>query len=36
VKLTVIRQEQVLRVTLKRTEAHRLLKKSGNSPQSAP
>src|SRR6187431_2940754 len=28
VKLTVIRQEQVLRVTLKRTEAHRLAKKS--------
>jgi len=32
VKLTVIRQEQVLRVTLKRTEAHRLAKKPGKSP----
>lgn len=31
VKLTVIRQEQVLRVTLKRTEAHRLPKKPGKS-----
>lgn len=31
VKLTVIRQEQVLRVTLKRTEAHRLGKKPGKS-----
>ena len=31
VKLTVIRQEQVLRVTLKRTEAHRLAKKPGKS-----
>lgn len=36
VKLTVIRQEQILRVTLKRTEAHRLAKKPGKSPQSAP
>jgi C-terminal processing protease CtpA/Prc len=36
VKLTVIRQERVLRVTLKRSEAQRLVKKSGISPQSAP
>ena len=36
VKLTVIRQEQVLRVTMKRTEAHRLVKKPGKTPQSAP
>jgi len=36
VKLTLIRQEQILRVTLRRTEAHRLVKKPGNSPQSAP
>jgi len=36
VKLTVIRKEEVLRVTLKRTEAHRLVKKPGKSPQSAP
>jgi len=36
VKLTVIRNEQVLRVTLRRTEAHRLVKKPGKSPQSAP
>lgn len=35
VKLTVIRQEQVLRVTLRRTEAHRLGKKPGKTPQSA-
>ena len=32
VKLTVIRDEQVLRVTLKRTEAHRLSKKPVKSP----
>lgn len=31
VKLTLIRQEQILRVTLKRTEAHRLAKKPGKS-----
>src|SRR6478752_1029854 len=36
VKLTVLRQEQVIRVTLKRTEAHRLAKKPGKSPQSEP
>jgi len=36
VKLTLIREEQVLRVTLKRTEAHRLAKKPGKSPDSAP
>ena len=36
VKLTIIRQEQVLRVTLRRTEAHRLVKKPGKSPESAP
>src|SRR6478609_1860673 len=36
VKLTVLRQEQILRVTLKRTEAHRLAKKPGKSQQSAP
>jgi C-terminal processing protease CtpA/Prc len=36
VKLTVIRQEQVLRVTLKRTEAHRLAKKPVKSPESGP
>src|SRR6187549_2546797 len=36
VKLTLLRQEQVLRVTLKRTEAHRLAKKPGKSPDSAP
>jgi C-terminal processing protease CtpA/Prc len=36
VKLTVIRQEQVLRVTLKRTEAHRLTKNPGKSQESAP
>jgi len=36
VKLTLIRNEQVLRVTLKRTEAHRLAKKPGKSPGSAP
>ena len=36
VKLTVIRKEQVLRVTLKRTEAHRLAKKPGKSLQSSP
>jgi C-terminal processing protease CtpA/Prc len=34
VKLTVIRQEQVLRVTLRRTEAHRLVKKPGKSLDS--
>jgi C-terminal processing protease CtpA/Prc len=36
VKLTVIRQEQVLRVTLKRTEAHRLAKNPAKSQESAP
>lgn len=36
VKLTLIRQEQILRVTLRRTEAHRLAKKPGKSQQSAP
>src|SRR6478736_9150545 len=36
VKLTVLRQEQVIRVTLKRTEAHRLGKRPGKSQQSAP
>jgi C-terminal processing protease CtpA/Prc len=36
VKLTLLRNEQVLRVTLKRTEAHRLAKKPGKSPESAP
>jgi len=36
VKLTLIRQEQVLRVTLKRTEAQRLLNRPGKSQQSAP
>ncbi|HEY3253284.1 MAG TPA: PDZ domain-containing protein [Polyangiaceae bacterium] len=36
VKLTLIRGEQVLRVTLKRTEAQRLAKKPGKSPESAP
>jgi|GEM_PF-687672 len=36
VKLTVIRAEQVLRVTLKRTEAHRLTKKPGKSLESGP
>src|SRR6187402_1450829 len=36
VKLTLIRQEQILRVTLRRTEAHRLVKKPGKSPESAP
>jgi len=36
VKLTLIRQEQVLRVTLRRTEAHRLAKKPGNSAGSGP
>jgi len=36
VKLTLIRQEQVVRVTLLRTEAHRLAKNPGKSPQSAP
>ena len=34
VKLTLIRDEQVLRVTLKRTEAQRLLNKSGKSADS--
>ena len=34
VKLTLIRDEQVLRVTLKRTEAQRLLNKSGKSAAS--
>jgi C-terminal processing protease CtpA/Prc len=32
VKLTLIRQEQVLRVTLLRTEAHKLSKKPARSP----
>jgi len=36
VKLTLLRDEQVLRVTLRRTEAHRLGKKPGKSPESAP
>ena len=36
VKLTLIRQEQVLRVTLRRTEAHRLAKKPGKSAGSGP
>src|SRR6478736_5598514 len=36
VKLTVLRQEQIMRVTLKRTEAHRLAKRPGKSQQSAP
>jgi len=31
VKLTVVRQEQILRVTLRRTEAHRLAKKPAKS-----
>jgi C-terminal processing protease CtpA/Prc len=34
VKLTLIRQEQVLRVTLRRSEAHRLAKKPGKSAGS--
>lgn len=33
VKLTVVRGEQVLRVTLKRTEAKKLLPPPGNSPE---
>ena len=33
VKLTVVRGEQVLRVTLKRTEARKLLPPPGNSPE---
>ncbi|MEI9949328.1 MAG: PDZ domain-containing protein [Pseudomonadota bacterium] len=36
VKLTLIRQEQILRVTLKRTEAQKLAKKRSKSPESAP
>ncbi|MEI9941651.1 MAG: PDZ domain-containing protein [Pseudomonadota bacterium] len=36
VKLTVIRQEQIVRVTLKRTEAQKLPKKPSKSPESAP
>jgi len=36
VKLTLIRQEQVLRVTLKRTEARRLLNKAGKLRESSP
>jgi C-terminal processing protease CtpA/Prc len=36
VKLTLLREEQVLRVTLRRTEAHRLGKKPEKSPESAP
>ncbi len=35
VKLTLIRQEQILRVTLKRSEAQKLPKKRGKSPESA-
>ena len=35
VKLTLLRQEQVLRVTLKRSEAHKLLKTPGKSQDSA-
>ena len=33
VKLTVVRGEQVLRVTVKRTEARKLLPPPGNSPE---
>ena len=36
VKLTLIRQEQIVRVTLKRTEAQKLPKKTGKSLESAP
>jgi len=36
VKLTLLRNEQVLRVTLRRTEAHRLVKNPEKSPASAP
>jgi S1-C subfamily serine protease len=36
VKLTIIREEQVLRVTLERTEAQRLAKKPAKSPELGP
>ena len=36
VKLTLIRDEQVLRVTLRRTEAQKLVGQAAKSPQTAP